>query len=355
MQVQRAIGEWGEACGRQPGAAGNAGGVATVVQKGTELTISGVGPTYSTTACWEKHPGLSRESHSGGSRAWASVCRTGEDSDRNVEFRTSISATDRSIHFDETGQYQFRVGDQACTASTRRTQDFTLIEGVAGEPRRTADSDCTTTGEPTRLEVAPEGSVARVGDQLQLSGKLKDAEGCSLALPISWRVVPPVDGVSVGDDGLVTIGSEASEGDVTIAATGGGMTRQTELQIVSAESYDALLGGWAESATTPKPPGAPPAGTTTAALSGGEAVAEDRATARKYWFVAIVGALAAALGVLGLMILRQGRKMAAPLRPAPARRPNTPVARKICPTCGSIYETGAEFCGKDGSSLVQAN
>lgn len=357
MSLQRAIGEWGPSCGPQPGIPGGGGGPVTVTQSDTELTIVGSGVNYSTAACWEKHSSLSRTHHSGGSRAWSNVCESGGDTSNHVSIRTTISATDTSIHFDETGQYQFRVDGHSCTASTRRTQHFTLLERAetasAQSVEARGDTDCSSPGTPERLEVSPTNALVRPGQELQFAGKLRDSAGCALPHPISWRIHPEVDGVTVSEDGLVTVRESVDVESLTLTASASGLSRQAVLRVASRGRYEALLDErrdalYGSDGATENSTGS------SSAMSTAVAVAEDRATSRKHWFVALVGVLAAGLAALGTVFVRQGRTKSSAMHPSGQVAANTPGTHKVCPTCGSIYGDRAEFCGKDGTRLTSA-
>jgi hypothetical protein len=132
----------------------------------------------------------------------------------------------------------------------------------------------------------------------------------------------------------------------------------------------------------------------TGTIGGRAAVADDGAKERKQVFLAIVGFFAACLGVAGLALMRRGRRseersesidtaeapetseprgddvpqlgaithplghrlpVEEPDGKAAAEEPNASAQGKICPTCGVQYGAEAEFCGKDGTSLVLLN
>src|SRR5690606_36561188 len=112
---------------------------------GSELSISGLGREWSTTQCWEQYPGLARRSHSAGTRGWRNVCKTADSDPRQATVVTTLSATDTTMSFDETAQYQFVIQGQNCTASARRTRSFRLLQRE-GEPPRTED---VKPGEPS--------------------------------------------------------------------------------------------------------------------------------------------------------------------------------------------------------------
>ncbi|MEO7110586.1 MAG: hypothetical protein ABI183_09125, partial [Polyangiaceae bacterium] len=89
--------EWGDACGPKPTPSGAPGGAVTIAEQGGELTMSGAGRTFSTSQCWEQMPGLSRSSHSAGSRGWSTRCTSPAGDPRHTTIVTNISATDDTI------------------------------------------------------------------------------------------------------------------------------------------------------------------------------------------------------------------------------------------------------------------
>ena len=176
MHVQWNIGQWGAACGPRPSGGGSGAGPVSVSQSGSELSISGLGRQWSTAECWEQYPGLARRSHSAGTRGWRNVCKTSDSDPRQATVVTTLSATDDIMSFDETGQYQFVIKGQNCTASVRRTRSFHLLQRQGETPKtqekppetgqlptgteptpppKTATGRCATLGPPARLEVRP--------------------------------------------------------------------------------------------------------------------------------------------------------------------------------------------------------
>jgi hypothetical protein len=135
----------------------------------------------------------------------------------------------------------------------------------------------------------------------------------------------------------------------------------------------------------------------TGTIGGRTAVADDAARERKTTFLAIVVGLSLALGFVGLVLARRGRRTdpapealdaggapmeggpdeeapssgddgsleVAPVQAAAVPPPSpkaAPIATKkaasrgkICPTCGERYPSEAVFCGKDATSLVLLN
>src|SRR5262245_28743470 len=116
------IGDWGPACGPEPSGTGAPAGTASVVEQGSELVIIGPGRTCSTKECWEQYPGLRLTSHSAGVKNWRNTCRTAPGDPRQAQLVTTVTASSTQIAFDETGQYQFVIKGQNCTASVRRTR-----------------------------------------------------------------------------------------------------------------------------------------------------------------------------------------------------------------------------------------
>ena len=87
-----------------------------------------MGRTYRTSECWELLPGVARTSHAVATRSWRSRCTSAPNDARQTTLVTTISATDTTISLDETGEYQFRIEGQNCTASVRRTRNFSLLQ-----------------------------------------------------------------------------------------------------------------------------------------------------------------------------------------------------------------------------------
>ena len=222
-----------------------------------------------------------------------------------------------------------------------------------------------------------------------------DAEGCPTGTRPTWSIGPgPLSGkASVDAAGTVTAAADA-EGKLELSASVGGKGVTVSVEVASPEHYDALLGlGGLDGGDADQPAVASIAVGT---IGGRPAMAQDAARERKTLFVAIVGALAAALAFVGLVIVRRGTRPAdlieddpppsssapgpqsgdappsgppvamgetpkPPAQPvAPPAQPAAAPARKglrgkICPTCGDRYPNEATFCGKDATVLVLLN
>ena len=375
MRSDWIIGEWGKACGPTPSGGGAVGGSVTITSTGSELHLSGAGRDFSTTECWEQFPGLSRVSHSGGLRGWRSTCKTKAGDPRQATIVTTISATDSQISFDETGQYQFIITGQNCTASVRRTRSMSLVqrEGESAPVASAAPSAapaspaattpaakvCTLPGPPERLEVRPARKLLRPGDKFEFHTSVLDAAGCTLALSPLWKVVGEHASLELTGPGRVKIPDSAAESTVELLATLAGHSARITVEIASKDRYEALLAQNGLNAEGESSEVAV-ARIATSALGGGSVVTRDDSQRRRIIFVGVVGGTALVLGLLGFALVQHSRRK--PLEP----EPRTPRVRlspaitpdnlsplgKVCPTCREEYPPEAGFCPNDGNRLV---
>jgi hypothetical protein len=366
------IGDWGRACGPQPSGGGAPSGPVTVSQAGNELSFKGAGRDFSTAECWEQFPGLSRVSHSAGTRSWKTVCKTAASDPRQATLVTSISASDTRINFDETGQYQFVIKGQNCTASVRRTRTFNLMlrEGEAApEPLAPAAErpapetpflealrkDCRNPGSPQRLEVRPSRKLMRPGETFTFRATVVDAQGCALPIVPTWRAAGSAEGVRVAGP-KVEVAEMAPEGELSLHVAVAERATTVFIEVASRERYEALL---AERGMNREGESADVAVARIASesLGGRSVVARDEALGRKRLFVALVGGAALLLGVVGFVLVRRGRARARPpIQRAsvgqPASSARRPPGAKVCPTCREEYPQEAQFCPLDGNRLV---
>ncbi|MCA9626050.1 MAG: hypothetical protein KC766_00220 [Myxococcales bacterium] len=383
MSVQWRVGEWGDACGPKPGGGGAPGGSVSIKQSGGELVIYGGTRTYRTNQCWEQYPGLTPRSHSGGKRGWATTCKTAAGDPRQATVVTTMSATDDTISFNETGQYVFVVEGQNCTASVRRTRSFRLIqrEGAAPPvepsasvsaapsappatpPTAKPENRCAEPGEVARLEVRPARKLILPGEEFQFRASVVDSRGCPTGTPPRWSV-PEHRGVESVGPGKLKVASDAADGEVEISVSVSGRSVQVVLEIVSKERYDALLAGgdFDESGEQGEAVALVASGAV-----GSKEVTSQTQGGRNWVLLAAAGGGALILLLGGLALALRGRKRSPqpaaeaapgpPPGPAPApASPSPPVQRKkICPTCGQIYEGEAQFCGDDQTQLVPMN
>jgi len=173
------IGDWGAACGPRPSGGNEAGGSVTIAVQGNELTLNGLGRSFATTQCWEQYPGLSRVSHSSGPTSWRTACKTSAADARQASLITNLSGSGSRLNFDETGQYQFVIKGQNCTASVRRTRTFTRVDPAAAAPAASAaekpkSARCERVGLPERLEVRPSRKLMRPGERFTFRANVVD-------------------------------------------------------------------------------------------------------------------------------------------------------------------------------------
>ncbi|HKQ68366.1 MAG TPA: hypothetical protein VJT73_03465 [Polyangiaceae bacterium] len=382
------IGDWGSACGPRPNARESPGGAVAIREEAAELIMSGVGRTFRTSECWEQLPNVSRASHSVSERAWKTRCTSAPNDARQTTLITTISATDTTISFDETGEYQFRIEGQNCTASVRRTRNFTLAQrqgapvatvatGSTTAPIATAPAKvdptppvknkCQEPGEPTRLEVRPSRKLMRPGERFTFRSTTLDANGCTVDTRPTWTLVTTGAKVTVSSTGAVTVADDALDGPVDVAAALAGKAVHVTVEIATPARYEALLstasvndaGENDEPATTV---------VATSSLGTNAAVAEDNAKTRKTTFLAIIGALAIGLAGLGFILLRRTPAKGSPEPdPSPAFQGGQTVAYMgpigempraaqpvVCPSCRNEFPPGSTFCPNDGNRLSAA-
>ncbi|MGC4094212.1 MAG: hypothetical protein QM756_41145 [Polyangiaceae bacterium] len=331
------------------------------------------GRTFATTECWEQFPGLTRTSHKSGARGWQTKCQTAPGDPRQASLVTNINATDNQIRFDETGQYQFVIQGQNCTASVRRTRVLTLLRRLGDpepaaaasapapapaqpQPERKREARCATTGLPERLEVRPSRKLMRPGEEFTFRASVLDASNCPLGITPVWTVASGGASIQLSGQGKVVIPEGAAEAIGRLQATVADRSVAVEVEVVSRERYDALLkqGDFNAEGESTEAAVARIASSTIGARSG---VGEDEAHTKKIAFVAVVGGLSLTLGMLGLLIVVRGRRRGS--KGALTERPPSPQASlgpsratKVCPTCREEYPSHAEFCASDGNRLI---
>jgi hypothetical protein len=374
------IGDWGEACGPQPTGGGEHGGTATVEQVGNELAFSGIGRAYSTSLCWEQLPGLQRTSHTAGPRGWRTTCKSPPGDPRVSSLVTTVTVVDENqLTFDETGQYQFVIKGQNCTASVRRTRVFkrlvaaapapaTASTGITTTPTSTAKPSnapaattstakspaCASPGAPARIELRPSHKLMKPGETFVFRASVQDSHACTLPVTPAFRLDGDAVGVSITSAGKVTVDETAADAQVKIVAAVGARSVQATLDVVSRERYEAMLaqGGFDPSGASTD---AAIARFESGSVGSRSTVLEDESGRKRAVFVGIVGAAALALGAVGLFLVRRGRKRSAgsPASARAARAPNEPSRPlTVCPTCRDEYPPEAQFCPKDGNRLV---
>ncbi len=367
------IGAWGDPCGPKPAPSGAPGGAVSIREEGSELVTSGAGRPFRTSECWESLPGGVRSAHGASKRAWHTECSSAPGDARQARIVTNLSATDTTITLDETGQYQFVIDGQNCTASARRSRSYILLhrEGEAiPEPAATETAApapvpapqatagrCASPGEPAKLSLWPPRKLLRPGERFTFGATVADAAGCALDARPTWSLATPGARAVVQGGGTVVVGSDATDGAFEVAATLGARTERVRVEIASPSRYLALLeaesrasdGGAAGAAVSPEgaSDGVP------AQMGAAAAVARDDARGRRTAFVVTVGGSTLALLAASLWLARRARRKATDLAVV---TPPPPAPRgKICPTCGERFAPEASFCGRDGTTLVLVN
>ena len=360
------IGDSGAACGPKPSGGNEAGGSVTITVQGNELVINGLGRSYATTQCWEQYPGLARVSHSSGASNWRTTCKTSSGDARQATVVTQLSASASRISFDETGQYQFLIKGQNCTASVRRTRSFTRADPAAAPSTSAAEKPkkaprCERVGLPERLEVRPSRKLMRPGESFTFRSNVVDKAGCSVGVAPVFRAQSGGEHVELTSAGKITVADDAPESEVRLQASVGDRALGVVVEIVSRDRYDALLqqGSFDAEGESTEAAVAKIASNSMGSRSG---VTEDDSRAKKVKFVAAIGALALAFGVLGLVLSRRSRrKSAAPVSqrlPPSSAEPTLAVGAmpaqhgKLCPTCRNEYAVHEEFCAVDGNRLI---
>jgi hypothetical protein len=378
------IGDWGDACGPKPTGTLERGGTVTIQLVGGDLVVSGLGRPYDTSSCWEPLPGLLRTSHSTGARTWRTTCKSPAGDPRQSSLVTSITAIDDdTLAFDETGQYQFVIKGQNCTASTRRTRAFRRI--VAGAPAATSvpsatqteapppptpipvasaappeeslkavNAPCRSPGPPARIELRPSHKLMRPGESFAFGAQVVDARGCKLGIAPAFRLEPASDGVSITANGKVTVNDGAPDGEAEVVAAVGTRSVRAALTVVSRERFDSMLaqGGFDPSGASKD---AAVARLESAGIGSRGTVLKDDSGRKRAIFVGVVGATALALGIVGLVLVGRSRRRSAAGKPeartvsGPTVAPRPPT---VCPTCRDEYPPEAQFCPKDGNRVV---
>jgi hypothetical protein len=232
--------------------------------------------------------------------------------------------------------------------------------------------------------VRPSRKLMRAGESFHFRASVFDAQGCSLGTPVAWRLSPEGLGASI-DTGQLTVARGAADAELSVMATAASQSVRDAVDVVSDERYAALHASGdfdAEGASSE----AATATITAGSLGAREGVGDAAPSDRKWAFVGVVSVIALHFAVLGVWLLRRGRRRGA-RPPARARslpdtgtvvftgddaigdpphrldatrlEPEAALAPKpttVCPVCGTMYDTrGARVCPKDGAQLLPIN
>ncbi|OJY30798.1 MAG: hypothetical protein BGO98_28950 [Myxococcales bacterium 68-20] len=414
------IQQWLAGCGPPPQSTSTGGGeIVEVRMEGDELAFIGGGRVFRTNQCYDPMPTLSRQSHSRApdGKSWRTGCATAPNDPRKTNLNTLVIATTEA-HIDivETGRYEITLETGRCMADVKRTRSFTRVPADNAVPTATATTAppkptaepprpaaCGTPGDPSKLEVRPSKKLLRTGEEFKFRGLVLDAKGCETRTATTWRVASESEGkgVTVDATGRVTVTSAAVEGNVEIVATAAGKDVRVVVEVVSPARYDELL---ARSGLNAAGENDEASSVTIASQSigAGEGRVEDRSRERRFMFLAIVGGVLLALGVVAVLLLRRSRKATALTREVEERhearvqqvldrrrrreaehaaqvraheesvaaaraaaKRSEPDARAasaqasrvemVCSSCGREQPAGTSFCPHDGTPLAPAS
>jgi hypothetical protein len=312
-------------------------------------------------------PTLARNVHSQDARAWRTRCATPPSDPRHAVVNTAyfVLAGDNSISVGETGRYEFAIDDTHCVADVRRGAMLTRAAapsasasapaasvasapptdstapaaapdtsamtaaatatapapapatttpagGVAGAA---AKGDCSTPGDPARLEVRPSGKLLKLGESFGFHATVLDASGCPTTTSVQWSLGPVTfkDGQShagtpaVDATGKLTVpASDFTDATFDLVATAAGRSAKAAVQVAIPADYAALL---AQSGLGPTGERDEPAVAilATSSIGAADAKTEDGARRRRLSFVGVVGGLALLLIVVAGVGAARGR------------------------------------------------
>jgi hypothetical protein len=416
LKEEYTVQKWMSACGPAP-VSGSVGGGETISvhEEGDELAFVGGGRVYRTNQCYDQLPTLVRETHTRdpSGRSWRTRCTTPPSDPRRAFMNTLVAASsDTHIDIAETGRYEISLSEGVCMADVKRSRGFDVIAkdapagsnpvaAVATAPTPTtaaapADQNrCSSPGAPARLEVRPSRKLVRSGDSFAFRALVLDGNGCITRTPTSWAVAEGPDaanGVTVDATGKVLVPADGAEGTFDVVVSAAGKSAKVTVEVASPSRYDELLAqsglndaGESEAAAV--------AVIATGSIGGSDAKAEDGGRRRKAIFIAIVAAVALALGIVAVVGARRSRRAAALEREAQERHkerlrevearnkekldtyqaalkaheesvkkaaalaasgtnPPPAEAKLVCPACRREYPAGTSYCAQDSNRLV---
>lgn len=412
------IQNWQTQCGPVPKSTSTGGGgKASIRETGGVLSIASTERSYRSSECYDTMPTLKAGAaqHDAAGGTWRVRCATPDADPRKAVMNTLVAVGKNRVDVIETGRYELRLQGGYCVADVRRSQAFTRVDpsasasasadaGAAPTPvaRPTAGNECSDPGPATRFQLSPLRKVAVAGSEFRIRIDAFDGNGCA---------TPPTPAVAGGDalvleprhestasrkeplrSLLVRVPETAPEGQQTIAFQQGKAEASVSVEIVSKARYDELFATGELQALEEVPDGSvsEPIRFTT------PVVADTGSDARKRKFLLLIGALLAALALLGVVLglrsrraPRRERLVRTPARPADftaahasdppplvgviERSSSTPdhtlamqrsgladtnrqlyvLARDVrtCPVCANEFDPPLQFCPHDGAQL----
>ncbi len=395
LRVSWTVGDWSQGCGPRPHGGGQHGGTVQLRSVGAGFVLEGLGRTYSTNECWEQMPGLAPRSRSAGKSAIQTTCSMPPGDPRRATVTTSWFPQGESIHFDETGQYQFVVGKNTCTASVRRTRTLTRVKRSsankkgrpsaprveskssqeatqpAPQPRTQAPpppertSACRHPGAPVRLEVTPRMKLMRPGEEFRFSAIARDKNGCRAPLSANWTLLGDnASRATLDKRGVLRVPHNAQGGTLDIEATVGEKAVRVGARIVSGDEFERLLAGGSF-------------GTRGESLDAAEIVLSSSHVElektgvkrqKKSPLLWLLGGLIVLTASAAILLSHRLRRQRIKGRPTPSRgkildtppppatfEAETRPTQRLCPVCGERYEDETLFCPDDGARLMRVN
>jgi hypothetical protein len=181
---------------------------------------------------------------------------------------------------------------------------------ATAEPKPTSEpkpNACASPGDPSRLEVRPSKKLLKTGESFDFRAVVLDEKGCATRTPTTWKLSGESKGITVDDNGKVTVADDAAEGIVEIVATAAGKDAKVTIEVSSPAHYDDLLAksglnasGENDSAATAVLGGS--------AVGAGEGRVEDRARGRRFVFLGIVGGVLVILAIVAVVMMRRSKR-----------------------------------------------
>jgi len=334
--------QWSSACGPQPVSGTlQAGGPVTVQTEGGELVISGGRRTFRTDGCLDPLPTLTRDAHSTDGKSWRTRCSSPAGDPRHAVVNAAYFATgDDALSVGETGRYEFTINDAHCIADVKRTASMRRVVAATAAPTETqapalapqptaappppprspppspARVDCSSPGDPVRLEVRPSRKLLRLGDDFTFRAVVLDASGCATGTAIQWSVTalkfqdgqPHPAAPAIDAAGKLSVpSSDFADANFDVVATAAGRSARASVQAASAANFEGLL---AQSGLDAKGERDEPsvAILATGSIGASDSRAEDGARRRRAIFIAIVGGLTLVLGFVAFIGARRARR-----------------------------------------------
>jgi hypothetical protein len=232
----------------------------------------------------------------------------------------------------------------------------------------------------------------RPGETFTFKATVSDARGCPTTTTTTWTVKTPDTPAQI-DNGRLSLGDGASDGEIDIEVTAAGKSTHVTAVVASPAKYDELL---KQSGLDSKGEQSDPsvAVIATGSIGATSARAEDGAKKRRIVFIVVVSALAIGVGIIALVGARRAKRAAALEHDAEERHAQklaefearkrereaqhaaqmkahldsvkraqdaaaaataaeaAAYGRMVCPSCRTEYPPGSTFCPTDANRLI---